>query len=348
MSLILDALNRSRQDENPVPGLATHHPVEPLTAQRRQYYLWAALAVAALVIAGLVVDRLRTPPAPEAEIGAPVAELSRNIGSAVNSVTAELEARAAAAEQAQQASMAPEAAAPQAAAMPEPAAVQPAAAPTEPTVQPTAAPPEPTVQPTAAPPVPAAQQAVAPLETVPQSPAPVLSAATGTAVEPTTDAPGAAPSPEAAPPSAERNAAVEQLYQNRDLDDAPAKRAPSTPARPQRVAQDVSDAEPADVDRILKEARDEMENASLDEHPVPFLADLSQQTKDAIPTLYYQRHEYSSNASQSSVTLNGNTVKAGGSVIPGMKVEEILPDSVVLNYQGTQFRLRALNSWINL
>jgi hypothetical protein len=46
--------------------------------------------------------------------------------------------------------------------------------------------------------------------------------------------------------------------------------------------------------------------------------------------------------------MNGNTVKAGGSVVPGMKVEEILPDSVVLNYQGTQFRLRALNSWVNL
>jgi hypothetical protein len=38
----------------------------------------------------------------------------------------------------------------------------------------------------------------------------------------------------------------------------------------------------------------------------------------------------------------------GGSPVPGMKIEEILPDSVVLNYQGTQFRLRALNSWVNL
>ena len=80
----------------------------------------------------------------------------------------------------------------------------------------------------------------------------------------------------------------------------------------------------------------------------PHGIDLSQRTKDNIPTLYYQRHDYSSDASQSSVTMNGNTVKTGGSIVPGMKVEEILPDSVVLNYQGTQFRLRALNSWVNL
>ena len=32
MSLILDALNRARDDVNPVPGLATHHRVELVTA----------------------------------------------------------------------------------------------------------------------------------------------------------------------------------------------------------------------------------------------------------------------------------------------------------------------------
>ena len=103
-----------------------------------------------------------------------------------------------------------------------------------------------------------------------------------------------------------------------------------------------------DIDKILQQAREEVENASLDDHPVPFLADLSQQTKDDIPTLYYQRHDYSSDTNRSSIVLNGTTFKVGGSPLPGMKVEEILPDSVVLNYRGTQFRLRALNSWINL
>mgnify|MGYP003845772661 FL=1 len=50
----------------------------------------------------------------------------------------------------------------------------------------------------------------------------------------------------------------------------------------------------------------------------------------------------------SSVTLNGKAVKLGGSPLAGLKVDEILPDSVILTYRGTQFRLRALNSWVNL
>jgi general secretion pathway protein B len=98
----------------------------------------------------------------------------------------------------------------------------------------------------------------------------------------------------------------------------------------------------------LVKARDEMENATLEEHSVPLLSSLSQSTKDSVPTVYYQRHDYSGNRGQSSVVLNGKPLKVGGSPISGMKVDEILPDSVVLSYRGTQFRLRALNSWINL
>jgi len=81
---------------------------------------------------------------------------------------------------------------------------------------------------------------------------------------------------------------------------------------------------------------------------VPFLIDLSQQIKDSIPTVYYLRHDYSSDTARSSVVLNSKTLNVGGTPASGMKIEEILPDSVVLNYQGTQFRLRALNSWVNL
>ncbi len=96
MSLILDALNRSRQDENPVPGLGTHHPVDSNQPDWRQYLVWVALAVALVGIAWMVLDRFSAPPVPAADIGAPVAELSSNIGSAVTSVTTELKARAAA------------------------------------------------------------------------------------------------------------------------------------------------------------------------------------------------------------------------------------------------------------
>ncbi|MBK6740147.1 MAG: hypothetical protein IPG64_21080 [Haliea sp.] len=61
MSLILDALNRARDDVNPVPGLATHHRVELVAANRRQYLLWVALSVAVVMIAWLIVERYSAP-----------------------------------------------------------------------------------------------------------------------------------------------------------------------------------------------------------------------------------------------------------------------------------------------
>lgn len=109
-----------------------------------------------------------------------------------------------------------------------------------------------------------------------------------------------------------------------------------------------AEEQPIDIEQMVLQAREQMENARLEEHPAPFIAGLSQQTKDAIPTIFYERHDYSGNAAQSSVVLNGKKLKAGGSAAAGVKVEEILPDSVVLSHRGTQFRLRALNSWINL
>lgn len=293
MSLILDALNRSRQDVNTAPGLATQHPVEPITANRRQYLLWVALSIAVVLIAWLLVDRFTAPPVPAADIGAPVAELSKNFGSALSSVTTELKARAAASEQAVQSAVAES-----------------------------------------------------------QPPA-VTSPVTGQAPDSTVVA--APPVPQ----SAAEDEAVAQLYQNRDTLDEPVnpRSSPDASVRPaQGEAIPASTADqsgtrtekPVDIDQILQEAREEMENASLDDHPVPFLSSLSQQIKDDVPTVYYQRHDYSSNAAISSVILNGKTMKVGDSPVPGMKVEEILPDSVVLSYHGTQFRLRALNSWVNL
>jgi general secretion pathway protein B len=320
VSLILDALNRSRQDENPVPGLGTHHPVDPNPAGWRHYLVWVALAMALVVIAWMVMERFSAPPLPAADIGAPVAELSSNIGSAVTSVTTELKARAAAS------------APPAVVAQPAVEVIRSQAEITEP----------------------AAAAATLPV----QIPAPA--AATPIERSPIQDSANAAAETMKTPslPAAE-NAAVAELYQNRELQKdpvmpQPASRADSRPAQEkarEAAAENsrVARAEKTvDIDQILQQAREEIENASLDDHPVPFLADLSQQTKDDIPTLYYQRHDYSSDTNRSSIVLNGTTLKAGESPLPGMKLEEILPDSVVLNYRGTQFRLRALNSWINL
>lgn len=292
MSLILDALNRSRQDKDSVPNLATHHTVDKMASGKRQYLPWVAFSVAVVIIGGLVIGRLFATPVSDIEVGAPTEQVSKNITTAGESNSTEVKEDAAVEEQLVQPavdSQAPEA----------PEALEPVAA------------------------------ALAVNSPEPDT-APV-------AIETTTPI---------SPPVAE-NPAVAQLYQNRNVMDAAAAQQRTSSAALDLYA-DTGNEEPIDIARVLQSARDEMKDATLDEHPVPLLSALSQQVKDDIPTLYYQRHDYSNNTSISTVVMNSKTLKVGGNPVNGVKIEEILPDSVVLSYQGTQFRLRALNSWVNL
>ncbi len=80
-------------------------------------------------------------------------------------------------------------------------------------------------------------------------------------------------------------------------------------------------------------------------HPAPLLDRLSQQQKDRIPTLIYNEH--SASTEPPSVVINGERLLAGGR-LNGITVVEVLADSVILSWDGIQFRLAALNSWVNL
>ena len=288
MSLILDALNRSRQDKDSVPNLATHHTVDKMASGKRQYLPWVAFSVAVVIIGWLMIERLFATPVSDIEVGAPTEQVSKNIITASESNSTEVK---------------------------EDAAVE------EPLVQPVAD--SQTSEPVA----------VAPVANNPEPDIVTIAVA----MEATTSI--SAPVVE--------NPAVAQLYQNRNvMDDAAAPQRTSSAALD--LYADSGNEEPIDIARVLQSAREEMKDATLDEHPVPLLSALSQQVKDDIPTLYYQRHDYSNNTSISTVVMNSKTLKVGGNPVNGVKIEEILPDSVVLSYQGTQFRLRALNSWVNL
>ena len=286
MSLILDALNRSRQDRDSVPNLATRHTFDKMASGKRQYLPWVAFSVAVVIIGWLMIERLFATPVSDIEVGAPTEQVSKNITTAGEPGFTEVKEDAAVEEQLVQ----------------------------------------PVVDSQALEPV-----AVAPVANNPESDIVTIAIETKTPIS---------------PPVA-KNPAVAQLYQNRNvMDDAPAQQRTSSAALD--LYADSGNEEPIDIARVLQSAREEMKDATLDEHPVPLLSALSQQVKDDIPTLYYQRHDYSNNTSISTVVMNSKTLKVGGNPVNGVKIEEILPDSVVLSYQGTQFRLRALNSWVNL
>lgn len=270
MSLILDALNRSRREEDTVPGLATQHYAEPPPGQAgwRRMLPWAGLCVALAVIAWLL---LRGAPGDQPPVSTP--ENAPPAAVAVDRSTGP--------------------------------AVQPAAR-------------------------------SAPPATVPAA------------------APGPVPEPRAALPPSPSDPEVTALYRQPRTDPAPQVAAtPSEPRRapaPQAVAPPVPAAgeEPVDIAKLVEQAESELKNRELEEHAAPFLVELSQHTKDQIPTIYYQRHDYAGDSPRSTVVLNGKQLRVGGTAAPGVKVVEILPDSVVLSHDGREFRLRALNSWINL
>ena len=100
-----------------------------------------------------------------------------------------------------------------------------------------------------------------------------------------------------------------------------------------------------DIEALLTRAQKALGEEPLSEHPAPLLEVLSQQRKDNIPTIIYSQHDW--NDDEPSVVLNGERLSAGQRV-GSIRVIEILADSVVLRWQDIEFRLRALNSWINL
>lgn len=71
-------------------------------------------------------------------------------------------------------------------------------------------------------------------------------------------------------------------------------------------------------------------------------------TKQKMPTISYQRHDYLAGGI-SSVVINGQTLGVGNIVATGQfVVQDILVDGVVLKHGDRVFKLRALNGWINM
>ena len=101
-----------------------------------------------------------------------------------------------------------------------------------------------------------------------------------------------------------------------------------------------------DFAEILAKAQSELGVSPLVESTEPLLETLSQQIKDDIPSLIYSAHDFRPSG-RSSVVLNGQSAGERQKV-GAFTVVEILPDSVILRWRETQFRVRARNSWINM
>lgn len=113
-------------------------------------------------------------------------------------------------------------------------------------------------------------------------------------------------------------------------------------------AEETEAREALDVEAVARAARRELQAKPVREHAVPLIIELSQQQKDRIPTVFYNAHHWNGAGADNWVVLNGRKVLEGGSAGKGVQVDEILEDSSVLSYEDIRFRLRSLNSWVNL
>lgn len=66
--------------------------------------------------------------------------------------------------------------------------------------------------------------------------------------------------------------------------------------------------------------------------------DLPQPVLQGLPPITMSVHYYDTNPELRMVRINGQTVREGGEVVPGLTLEEINPGGAVLSFQGHRFR----------
>ena len=145
------------------------------------------------------------------------------------------------------------------------------------------------------------------------------------------------------------NEEVDAAFDSSTASDAEIEAAPDAIDQALEVSESskgVKDGTAVDFAEILAQAQKELGVQPLVESGEPLLETLSQHTKDQIPSLIYSEHNYSANG-RSEVVLNGQSLTEWQRVGP-FTVVEILPDSVILRWRETQFRVRARKSWINM
>jgi len=82
----------------------------------------------------------------------------------------------------------------------------------------------------------------------------------------------------------------------------------------------------------------------FEESSIKPLTQMPSWVQNGVPSLTFEQHIYASDG-QGWVNVNGRDRYAGDSVAEGLVIDEILPQQVILTYQGEQFSLPALSNW---
>ena len=87
---------------------------------------------------------------------------------------------------------------------------------------------------------------------------------------------------------------------------------------------------------------------SLQQFPeLATIGDLPGSVQQAIPSIFYSEHNYKRNG-RGNVKLNNNSKRKGAQAVPGVYIEKILVDGIILRHKNYTFKMPALNSWVNM
>jgi len=100
------------------------------------------------------------------------------------------------------------------------------------------------------------------------------------------------------------------------------------------------------VDNRLEDTSNTYQSSfnSNDEVTIRPLTQMSQQLQNALPSLQFEQHIYASDG-EGWVNVNGRDRYEGDYIGDNLIVEKILPQQVILSFQGEKFSLPALTNW---
>ena len=186
--------------------------------------------------------------------------------------------------------------------------------------------------------------------TLPPAPAPVTAPAdTEPAVAPGPDAPTTATTAVITPATAKKPASAKTEQTGTAAAETSAARAAIDSLYQQQAEPSADNVQTPAIEQPIVAAPEPrpVDNSQAILQQIPLLAQMPTRFQNAIPSIDYSVHVYSDRENAGFVNLNGSIRKIGSKITPELIVIAILKDSVVLDYNGTQFRLLALNSWVN-
>ncbi|MDG2392684.1 MAG: general secretion pathway protein GspB, partial [Thalassotalea sp.] len=100
----------------------------------------------------------------------------------------------------------------------------------------------------------------------------------------------------------------------------------------------------SETDKQTEQFDNTEDSSSLHEEVKP-LGQMPTWYQDSLPTLHFTLHMYSSSPQDSWLRLNGKDYYSGEQTDEGLIIEKIMPQKLILEYQGERFSMKALTNW---